>query len=238
MSHGRIALEDLDELFKLTAAGYNGIVAAVVSEPARFTRLILNFTTFEYIFALLKPTSILSMFGISTLFMLPTVGINIIIGAFWKTTLSLSMHYSLLATCCLFIAAVEGLAWLGSFADIFRTRPKTLHIALTFLLLPTTILSVKDLISYGDSSNSTLIADFARTPRHETFRRVLTTISVDPTVRSPRRVFCCLIFPHVSSCTMSIGYGDIALRIRSTLFSIRTAHAEATETPIALVTKS
>jgi uncharacterized membrane protein len=196
MSHARIALEDLDELFKLSAAGYNGIVAAVVSEPARFMRLIFNFTTFEYIYALFKPTSVLSMFGISTLFMLPTIGINMIIGAFWKTTLSLSMHYSLLATCCLFIAAVEGVARLGSFAEIFRTRPKTLHIALTLLLLPITILSVKDLISYGDSSNSTLIADFSRTPRHETFRRVLTTINVDPTasVAAPS-----ILLPHLST---------------------------------------
>lgn len=196
MSHSRIALEDLDELFKLSAAGYNGIVAAVVAEPERFMRLIFNFTTFEYLYALLKPTSLLSIFGISALFMLPTIAINMIVGAFWKTTLSLSMHYSLLATCCLFIAAVEGLARLGRASRVFRTRPNTLYIGLTLLLLPITILSVKDLISYGDSNNPTLIADFSRTSRHETLRRVLTTINVDPTasVAAPS-----ILLPHLAT---------------------------------------
>jgi hypothetical protein len=55
---------------------------------------------------------------------------------------------------------------------------------------------VKDLISYGDSSNASLIADFSRTPRHETLKRVLTTVNVDPTasVAAPS-----ILLPHLST---------------------------------------
>lgn len=180
MVPSRIKMEALEEFYRAFPNGYASAPGVLLRQPMEFLALIVNADNANYLYQLLKSTAGMAFATPAVIFVLPTALINLIVGAFWKTTTSLAMHYSLVASVCVSVALVYGLARLARVHRLFVTSERTLALALVLVLAPMAVLGVKDVVAYGGGRNQTLLADFSPRPYHATLNRIVKIIGDDP----------------------------------------------------------
>jgi uncharacterized membrane protein len=176
----RIAMEDLEPFFQAFPEGYRGAAITLLRHPVEFLDRILTAETVAYLYGLLKATSGLALATPAILFAVPTALINVTVGAFWKTTTLITMHYSVAVSVCLSVALVYGLAQLARLHGLFRTSERAVALALVLLLTPQVLLGVKDVVAYGGRGAQTLVDEFRPRPYDGTLRLILRTLDGDP----------------------------------------------------------
>lgn len=180
MVPSRIALEDLEEFYRVFPNGFSSAPGVLIRHPFEFMRLIFAWENVAYLYQLLKSTAGMALATPAILFIFPATLINLIVGAFWKTTTSIDMHYSLVASVCLSVALVYGVARLARLHRLFGTGERAFALTLTLLLVPPILLGVKDIISYGSGSGQTLLSDFLPRPYDATLDRIARVIESEP----------------------------------------------------------
>jgi uncharacterized membrane protein len=195
MVPSRIKMEDLEGFYRAFPNGYASAPGVLLRQPMEFLALIFNADNATYLYQLVKSTAGMAFATPAIVFVLPTTFINLIVGAFWKTTTSLSMHYSLVASVCLSVALVYGVARLARLHRLFVTSERAFALALVLALTPMAVLGVKDVVAYGGGRNQTLLADFSPRPYHATLNHIVNTIADDPgaSVAAPN-----VLLPHLS----------------------------------------
>jgi uncharacterized membrane protein len=180
MVPSRIALEDLEEFYQVFPNGFSSAPGVLLRRPVEFLRLILSAENMPYLYKMVKSTAGMALATPAILFALPVILINLIVGAFWKATTSIDMHYSLVASVCLSIASVYGLAQLSRLHRLFHIGQRAFALTLVFLLAPPALVGIKDIVSYGAGPNQTLLSDFLPRPYGATLDHIAQVIESDP----------------------------------------------------------
>src|SRR5436190_20202482 len=93
MVKSRIAMEELQGFFQTFGSSHNEVVATFLKRPGTVLSLILNKSTFAYLYEIGKPAAMMPLFSIASIFMLPTLAVNTLIGAFMIAMRSTAYHY-------------------------------------------------------------------------------------------------------------------------------------------------
>jgi uncharacterized membrane protein len=185
MVRSQIVMEDLDGFYKLFGGGHNEALKIFVSEPWKLLRIFLAKDNLAYLYELAKPAAMLPVLSVSIVFVMPTVLINCVIGAFMSTMRDISYHYSIVASVCLFHALVHGVSWLGRHQRFFALERCRFLTAVAFLLVPIGILGLSDVIRYGGGRDGVMVNDFVRKPYHDTLEEIVSLIEPDAGVAAP-----------------------------------------------------
>lgn len=177
MVGSKITMEDLDNFFNVFGKDYNSILVSAFTEPLKFSRLIFTKQSTAYLYELVKPSAMLSFLSIESIFILPTVFMNLLVGSFWRTTLDIAMHYSLVAFVCLYISVTYGLECLSRSFLFFQIEKNIYTISLTLLLIPQTVIGLKDTVCHKGCSDKTLIDEFYQKEYHNSIERMLSIIN-------------------------------------------------------------
>ncbi len=195
MVPSKIKMEDLETFYQAFPDGYASAPGVLLNRPIEFLGLIFNADNASYLYQLIKSSAGMALATPAIIFALPTTLINLIVGAFWKTTTSLSMHYSLVASVCLSIALVYAIPQLARLHHRFRASERAFAFSLVLVLTPVVVLGVKDVVAYGGSQDQTLLADLMPRPYQATLDRIVRIIEEEPraAVAAPN-----ILLPHVS----------------------------------------
>ena len=185
MVRSQIVMEDLDGFYKLFGSGHNEALRIFVSEPWKLLRILLAKDNLAYLYELLKPAAIFPFLSLAVLFVMPTVIINCVIGAFMSTMRDISYHYSIVASICLFHALVHGVSWVGRYRRFFAMERCRFLTGIAFLLVPIGILGLSDVIRYGGGREGVMVNDFVRKPYHETLEEIVSFIEPEAGVAAP-----------------------------------------------------
>lgn len=193
MVRSQITMEELDRFFEFFGTGHNEVVKTFITQPGKVLEIFFTKENFSYLYELAKPGGMLSLLSVSSIFMIPTVAINSIIGHFMGTMRDISYHYSLLASVCMFHALVHGLVWLSRSGRFFSLEKSRVGTAGALLLVPLMIVGAADVIRYGGGKHQSLTADFQRKPYQETIEKILTIIEPQAAVAAPN-----ILLPQLS----------------------------------------
>lgn len=185
MVRSRIAMEDLDGFYQLVGTSHNDALATLVTDPWRFVGLVLNGANAAYLYEMLKPTAMAPLLSPAALLAAPTLALNCVIGVFLIAMRNVSYHYSLVATVCLFVALVDGLARLVRHARAFHVDEMLVRPAVAVLLIPVAAIGMMDAVRHGGGGGQSLIGDFLRKPYHSTAERIVSLVEPDAAVAAP-----------------------------------------------------
>ena len=185
LARSQIAMEGLDQFFASFGKGRNEILATVMREPDKFIDIFLNQRFWEYFYEMVKPTTFLSLGAVLSLFALPTIAMNGLIGAFWPSMINVANHYSLIGAVSLFAAFPNAVAWLAPRINLFRLRREMICLGLCGLTIPAVAIGVKDILQYGGGKDQALAHDFVLKPFDPTLREIVNAIEPQAGVAAP-----------------------------------------------------
>ncbi len=193
MVRSQMMMEDLDQFYQFFGGSHNQALKVFVSEPWKVLGIVLGRQSGSYLYELIKPAAMMPFFSVAILFVIPTVLINSVIGAFMSTMRDISYHYSIAASICLFHALIHGVAWMGRYGRFFAVGRSRFLTAIAFLLVPIGFLGLSDVIRYGGGREGVLVDDFVRKPYHKTLQEMVNLIEPGAAVAAPN-----LLLPQLS----------------------------------------
>ncbi|HXH11236.1 MAG TPA: DUF2079 domain-containing protein [Alphaproteobacteria bacterium] len=187
MVGSQIAMEDLDNFFNMFGTSYNSILMSIFSQPLKFISLIFTNQSIAYLYGLIRPSAMLSFLGIEGLFIIPTTFMNLLVGAFWKSTLDISMHYSVVAFVCVFLSTIYGLERLTHRYGFFHITRNIFAISIVLLLIPQTMIGLKDVVCPVGCSKDTLISDLLPKEYQSSLEKIITILNqeYDASIAAP-----------------------------------------------------
>jgi uncharacterized membrane protein len=189
----QISMEGLDKFFLIFGSSRNDIIANVLRSPGQLIAVIATKATVEYVWEIVRPTGLIAIGSIVSVFAFPTMSMNILIGAFWPTMLSVTQHYSLIATVCVFPALVEAVERIGWKQNLFNLRRSIVCAGITSALVLPAAMGLKDIVQFGGGNGESIGQDFRPKPYVNTLRSIVKQVEPDAAVAAPG-----ILLPHMS----------------------------------------
>jgi uncharacterized membrane protein len=185
MIRSRIAMEELEAFYEAFGGGHNSALATVLEKPGMPFTLLLTRENFSYLYEILKPTAGFPFLSASSIFILPTVVVNSVIGAFMATMRNISYHYSVVASVFVFVALIGGISHLARHSRSLGVERSVFCVGMTLLLMPGITLGVMDNIRYGGGGGASIVADFLPKPHQKTLEKIVALVPPDASVAAP-----------------------------------------------------
>lgn len=185
MVRSRIAMEELDAFYDMFGGGHNGALATVIENPEKFIALLLSRENFAYLYEVIKPAAWFPFLSVSSIFILPTVAVNCLIGGFMATMRNLSYHYSVVASVCVFVSLIDGISWLMRRMQLSGIDRPILCAGAALLLLPGMAVSLIDNVRLGATQGGFIFPDFLPNPQQETLKKILMLAPSEASIAAP-----------------------------------------------------